>query len=294
MTVNRGSDRLSAIYTYPMQLQEPTRRQTKVVLEPPPSHSDHVAVQLRDAIVAGHLRPGQRLIETQLAEQLGLSRGPVREALKQLNREGLVEIRANRGAVVASFGPEDVLEIYAIRATLGSLALRQLILGSRVSPAVLESLRRLAQKARTAGDKGNQISLVRFHLEFQTAIASASGLMRVASEFRALSAELQMFINALHLKYPDINSVVDELDQLLSAIAGADLARAERVWRGMFRSSIDEFLELMPGGIERIQSAAWLVSVVEDGQSSSSLNRLRSPRRKRHKRPRRSSTAASS
>lgn len=243
-----------------------SKRRPDTVLEPPLAlaNSGHAVLQLRQAIVAGRFRPGERLIEVQLAEQLGLSRGPIRVALQQLSQEGLVELRPNRGAVVASIRPDDVLEVYAIRASLGSLALRHLIRARRMTPKVLANLERLARRAKSDAARRNQSVLVKYDLEFQSALAEASGLKRVAGRFRELSVELQMFVNALQVHYADVDRILDEHDQLLDAIRHNDLKRAEHVWRGRFRRAVDEFLQLMPGGIHELETKPWLISAVED------------------------------
>ena len=81
--------------------------------------------QLREAIVTHRLRPGQRLVERELIEQTGVSRPTIREALRQLAAEGLVISIPNKGTVVASLSTEGVQELYEIRATLESMAVRQ-------------------------------------------------------------------------------------------------------------------------------------------------------------------------
>ena len=99
---------------------------------PAPSNVDVAVEALRDAIVDGRLTPGQRLKEIPLAEQLGVSRGPIRDALRLLERDGLIEVIPNRGAVVPEVHALDVLEVYALRASFGSLALQKLMLEDRV------------------------------------------------------------------------------------------------------------------------------------------------------------------
>lgn len=94
------------------------------MLKPPRNRilAEQVAGALREAIVQGHFRPGQRLIEGELAGQLETSRGPIREAFVQLEHEGLVVIRPNRGAAVAELTRDDVDEIYGLRIALEKLA----------------------------------------------------------------------------------------------------------------------------------------------------------------------------
>jgi DNA-binding GntR family transcriptional regulator len=86
--------------------------------------TDEVAERLREAILRGDFAPGQPLRETRLASTLDVSRGPVREALARLEREGLVLIRRNRGATVARLSSEDLTEVYTLRLALEELAAR--------------------------------------------------------------------------------------------------------------------------------------------------------------------------
>src|SRR5438128_8801086 len=79
---------------------------------------------LREEIIAGHLEPGAELAEVALSEQLGVSRGPVREALGRLASEGLVTVRPRRGAVVRSLSAEEFLELYQVREALEVMAVK--------------------------------------------------------------------------------------------------------------------------------------------------------------------------
>lgn len=91
------------------------------------SLSDEVLDLSRDAIIYGHFKPGYRLSESRLAEAFGVSRGPVREALTQLKKEGLVQIERHRGARVARISEEDVEELYELRCDLERLAAKRAV-----------------------------------------------------------------------------------------------------------------------------------------------------------------------
>lgn len=94
----------------------------------PPSRQSlgkEVLDYLREAIIRGYLDPGERLQEPALAEALGVSRGPVREALAELDREGLVKVRHRRGATVTRLSDKDVEEIYVLRVALERLAMER-------------------------------------------------------------------------------------------------------------------------------------------------------------------------
>lgn len=234
----------------------------------PPGLIQHAVAELREAITSGRLRPGDRLIEQDLAAQMQLSRGPVRQALRELSHEGLVTLRPNRGAVVSSVSAEDVLEVYALRAALGSLALRHLV-GSRRAPQAVKDLRALAARARQPSVRSRQNRLVKSDLALQQAIVDASGLRRVAMRFRELSGEIQLFITALDITYRDIDQILDEHDALIDAIEAEDAPRADRVWRTRFRRAVEEFLAAIPRSHEVADARPWLLSALDDHQEGS-------------------------
>ena len=88
---------------------------------------DSVREAIRELVIGGELRPGDRLVERQLAERLGVSRVPVREALRQLAHEGLVDERPTRGMVVRRLGDEDVEALFEVRAALESILCRRVV-----------------------------------------------------------------------------------------------------------------------------------------------------------------------
>src|SRR3954467_13985036 len=98
-----------------------------LVPAPKRSLADDVVERLRKAIWSGRLAPDERLREELLAEFLGVSRGPIREALTRLEREGLVVKQPNRGAVVARLSPEDLAEVFSLRLAIERLAVRMAV-----------------------------------------------------------------------------------------------------------------------------------------------------------------------
>src|SRR5579883_3373385 len=96
---------------------------------------------LRDAILSNHLKPGQRLVERDLCEQAGVSRSSIREALRYLESEGLVESRGTKGMFVSVLNRKQALEIYEVRAALESEAARQF--AERATESDLKAVRRL-------------------------------------------------------------------------------------------------------------------------------------------------------
>src|SRR5262249_30143213 len=107
-------------------------------VERPAALRDQVVGNLRNAIINGQLAPGARLIERQMCELLGVSRTLVREALRQLEAEGWIRILPNRGPVVISMTPEEVRELYEVRAALEGIAAFRA--AERVTPEQLDRL----------------------------------------------------------------------------------------------------------------------------------------------------------
>lgn len=100
--------------------------------------ASHVARLLRDRIVKGEIEAGDRLIERQLSQELDVSRTPIREALKLLEADGLVEISLHRGAIVSEYRPEDASALFDVIAVLEGLAAKRLC--ERLTPDLLQKL----------------------------------------------------------------------------------------------------------------------------------------------------------
>jgi DNA-binding GntR family transcriptional regulator len=194
---------------------------------------------VRGAIVAGRLRPGERIKEIPLAEELGFSRAPVRDALRLLERDGLVELVPNRGAIVPELRAVDVLEVYALRASLGTLALHKLMLESLDAGPLERQLARLVR----AGDRRRARDAAEADLAYQQAIVTAAGLPRVSREFARLTWPVRMFLGALEIDVLDnLERVVSEVQALHEAILARDVAAAERLWREKFERWISDLV----------------------------------------------------
>ena len=119
--------------------------------------AEDAAAQIRTAILTGQLKPGERLVEATVARQLNVSRGPVREALKLLGAEGLVEDEPRRGAFVLSLTTLDVREIYDLRAALEARAAKRVTEAAK--PASLKALRKALTRHAEARAEGRHHDL---------------------------------------------------------------------------------------------------------------------------------------
>ncbi|MGA8115811.1 MAG: GntR family transcriptional regulator [Actinocatenispora sp.] len=134
---------------------------------------DLVTHEIRQRILTGALEPGERLVEDRLAEELGVSRNPVRETIRVLATEGLVEVTPRRGAAVARPRPAHAEELFEIRMALEGLAAR--LAARRRSPATTTRLRALLDEQRGAVDHSAVGTVAELNTRFHTAVAVASG-----------------------------------------------------------------------------------------------------------------------
>jgi DNA-binding GntR family transcriptional regulator len=147
---------------------------------------DRAYEELRNRIRSGSLPAGARLREENLAEQLGLSRTPVREALRRLQADGLVEVVAHRGAHVAAWTEHDLDEIFGLRALLEGRAAR--LAAERVNDAQAAALRATAEElSRVASRARPDLSLIRaLNFEFHAGVLAAAASPRLVALLQGL------------------------------------------------------------------------------------------------------------
>jgi DNA-binding GntR family transcriptional regulator len=151
--------------------------------------ADEVADRVREAIYAGVYAPGAPLREVELATVLRVSRGPVREALLRLEREGLVCSEWHRGTTVNTLSAEDVDELYSLRDVLEELAVRRLI--RHATDAELQAVRAAADRMDGAADKH---TTVQQDLDFHDAVFAAAHHRRLEEAWRAIRSQVHLFL----------------------------------------------------------------------------------------------------
>jgi DNA-binding GntR family transcriptional regulator len=193
-----------------------------------------VLERLRALILTGEYGPEERLIEEQLAERLGVSRTPVRQALTMLEAEGLVEITPNRGATVCSFSIEDVWDIYDLRAVLEGHAARRA--AGRIERRELERLRELAREMEGLpgqfDDHEEEIrALVALNQEFHGTIVEASRNRRLERLINR-TVEIPLMFKAFYWYTLHERTISNHYHrQILEALENGDADRAEIIMR---------------------------------------------------------------
>src|SRR5438445_4793912 len=128
---------------------------------------------LREEILAGRLKPGAELAEVPLSEQLGVSRGPLREAIGRLAAEGLVTVRPRRGAVVRSLSKEEFLELYQVREALETMAVRLAV--PKLEPDDVAQLEQLIEAMSGHAERDEVTEFFAANLAFHGRLFAASG-----------------------------------------------------------------------------------------------------------------------
>ena len=204
------------------------------ILSPPVRRtlSDEVVERLRKAILNGILSPDEPLRENLLAESMGVSRGPIREALSELEREGLVINRSNGRSVVARLSQQDLEEVYSLRRVLERLAVEYAC--QRATPADLAEMQAVVDDMAARIRKGmNEQDAAELDLRFHDILYRASGHQRLLSYWTTLRPQIYVFLLSRNVASPDFrDSAVRGHQVILDAIKDHDEARAQSLIEG--------------------------------------------------------------
>ncbi|HET6599732.1 MAG TPA: GntR family transcriptional regulator, partial [Burkholderiaceae bacterium] len=150
-----------------------------------------VQAELERMILSGELAPGARLTELALAAKLGVSRGPLREALRMLDEAGLVLTRKNHGAVVRSIPITEAAEIFDLRAAMDELVGRRL--AAIITPAQLKEVRGLVEQMEQAAKADDASRYHVLNLGFHDRLVELAGNVKLTAIYRKLIKELSLF-----------------------------------------------------------------------------------------------------
>lgn len=187
---------------------------------------DIVCDLIRDAIVSGVLEPGERLMELQLAEEMGVSRTPLREAMRKLELEGYIVMMPRRGTFVANMSIRDINEIFEIRNSLESLSSG--LAAERITQEELERLQRLMLKISGHVKAGDMEKIVATDIEFHDVLYKAARNSRLMGIISNLRDQLTRF-RTLSMSFPGrLEATMEEHRNMVEAIAQGDVAAAQR------------------------------------------------------------------
>jgi DNA-binding GntR family transcriptional regulator len=194
--------------------------------------ADRAYESIRAGILSGTHEQGARLREEELADAIGVSRTPVREALRRLTADGLVVLGANRGAQVVSYTDDDLAEIFDLRALLESHA--HALAADLIDAAAIEHLRELAEAMEELGPKRSARSrdrIAELNREFHGTIVRASGSTRLVSLLQQV-VQVPLVHRTFHRYTPEaLARSFDHHRELIAALEARDGAWAGAVMR---------------------------------------------------------------
>ncbi|PKM77505.1 MAG: GntR family transcriptional regulator [Firmicutes bacterium HGW-Firmicutes-15] len=182
---------------------------------------------IRSAIMSGILQPRERLMEIQMAEELGVSRTPIREALRKLELEGFIVMVPRKGAYVSDLSFKDIADVFEIRAALEGLAAG--LAADRITEEELEDMERLLVEKREAITQNDIGKLVEVDTKFHELMYKASRNERLSSIISNLREQIQRF-RLTSLSFPGRNKEsLDEHKKIVEAIQSRDIQIARHV-----------------------------------------------------------------
>ena len=176
--------------------------------------------EIKRAILSGKLRPGDRLVETQLAKDMGISKFPIREAIGQLERLGLVSTVPYKGSCVSTFSERDMEELYTLRSAIESLAVR--ILMSKHNETTIEKLISILEKMQKASDKENLEEVINEDIRFHQTICELSGHRKLLEMWMMLQDQIRYFITIEEYFNVHSSVLVEPHYLIIEALKGGD------------------------------------------------------------------------
>jgi len=207
---------------------------------------------IRDAIVDGRLQMGERLVEAHLAEELGVSRGPVREALRRLASEGLVLERPHYGTFVTELSASDLVDVYNARIALETMAVR-LAVRRGMDAAPLRAAMHAMQVAAKANDAEAVVAAeVRFHEE----MCRVSGNRFIQQVFQVLEGHIRLALSVDDSTFGSLADIVAEHEALLDLLVDGDEESAPQAMHHHIVSTVGEAIGRMGGDAGDLVPAA--------------------------------------
>ena len=189
---------------------------------------EKIADKIRADIIKGVYKNGERLVEPKLAKNLGISRTPIREALRQLESEGFIEIVPRRGAIVKELTIKDIDDLYAIKANLEGLAARQAVLN--LTEEQIESLININKKFRDIAEKNPSLTdeYLKDNIDFHNIFISASDNEKLIDILDSLAKNFQRLKSLLVSDSGRAAMAVVEHKRIIDAFVSKDPDLAEK------------------------------------------------------------------
>ncbi|MFZ5641457.1 MAG: GntR family transcriptional regulator [Bacillota bacterium] len=197
---------------------------------------------IREAIINGTLKPGERLMEIQLAEEMGVSRTPVREAIRKLELEGFVVMIPRKGAYVAGLSMKDIADVFEIRAALEGLAAG--LAAERITEEELEELERLLVKIGECIQSNDLNAVIEQDTEFHDVLFRATRNERLVQIVSNLREQIQRYRTASLSSPGRMKLALEEHKQIVEALSERDVEKAQQLAREHIENAENSMLEV--------------------------------------------------
>ena len=198
---------------------------------------------LREAIVKQELKPGERLMETELADDMGVSRTPVREAIRKLELEGYVVMIPRKGAFVAGLSIKDINEVFEIRGALEALAAG--LAASRATNEEIEEMERHLLEEASLWGTSDLLMTIEIDTKFHELIFKASRNNRLLAMVTDLREQVQRFRTTTLAVPGRMKFALDEHRRVVEAIASRNVQQAQKASREHIESAENALLEVI-------------------------------------------------
>jgi DNA-binding GntR family transcriptional regulator len=202
--------------------------------------AEQVAGSIREAIAEGRIPPATRLLEVSLAREMKTSRAPIREALSQLAREGLVIKEPNRGARVVELTEEIVREVGSLRGLLEGFAAS--LAAERLDESQFAALDTMVKGMDRAAQEGEYARLVELDYRFHDFICRCSGHRTLYETWQAISGKVRLYLSTTNLMYRNLKAVVRGHGEIVAALRSRDAARASRIMQEHLGEMLNDFV----------------------------------------------------
>jgi DNA-binding GntR family transcriptional regulator len=204
------------------------------------SKRDRVVALLRKAIMDGSLLPGEQIVESRIAKQLGVSQAPVREALALLERQGLVVKMHHRGTFVSRLHARELRELFTLRAVLDAFSAK--LAAKHATDGDIAQLRQILSRMKVAEDAGDLARLTDAHLELHEMIYRLSGHQLLVDIFALIHPRMVLALTFAENLFSAEGRETECHVPLIDALASRDGKRAESIARELATGWIDQVM----------------------------------------------------
>lgn len=191
------------------------------------SQSEHAFNTLYQAIVQGRVGPAHHLSEQPIADAIGVSRISIRDAIRQLESVGLVDIFPHRGAFTVSLTPQDIEEVFSLRTAIESIAIR--LVASNATRTDLARLEDVIDEMRLLEQQKDRFAGAQVDAKFHGILVEVSGHRRAYEAWKRMSAQITMAVYNAGSYYEDLGNLADRHTNILAALRANDPDLAEEV-----------------------------------------------------------------